>query len=369
MYRSRFGPQKVKALEAFGGSEETEAAVRRGLEYLASIQRADGAWGRRRRPHDKYGEVWVGKSALCLLAFLGAGHTQSGGTTHQECVRKSLAWLLAQQDPDTGHFGESSAYSHGITTYALAECYALTKDPSLRVPVERAVDWILRNQNRGRDRRSHGGWGYFSPTLPPEDRFARASVTAWMVMALKSAQLSGVEVPAPALVSAEAFLWHMFDAEEGYFLYNREPSRLRSQWRTLPGSTPASVFCLLLLGSDPHEARLRAAQTWILQRVPKEYRRYSLDEFVLDAAGNVYFWYYGSLACFLAGGETWSTWNDALKRVLVEGQSDDGSFAPIDEYASYAGDDNRDRAYSTAMCVLSLEVYYRYFTPLLVQPK
>jgi hypothetical protein len=61
-------------------------------------------------------------------------------------------------------------------------------------------------------------------------------------------------------------------------------------------------------------------------------------------------------------------WNEALKRVLLEGQSEDGSFAPIDEYAEYAGDTDRDRAYSTAMCVLSLEVYYRYFTPL-VKPR
>ena len=31
-----------------------------------------------------------------------------------------------------------------------------------------------------------------------------------------------------------------------------------------------------------------------------------------------------------------------------------------------AGDSRRDRSYTTAMCVLSLEVYYRYFTPLLL---
>ena len=35
-------------------------------------------------------------------------------------------------------------------------------------------------------------------------------------------------------------------------------------------------------------------------------------------------------------------------------------------YADYAGDDDEERTYSTAMCVLTLEVYYRYFTPLLI---
>ena len=86
---------------------------------------------------------------------------------------------------------------------------------------------------------------------------------------------------------------------------------------------------------------------------------------MLHGAGNVYFWYYGSLACFMAGGSLWDQWNAALKSVLIGGQSRDGSFRPIDTYADYAGDTNANRAYTTAMGVLSLEVYYRYFTPLL----
>ena len=50
---------------------------------------------------------------------------------------------------------------------------------------------------------------------------------------------------------------------------------------------------------------------------------------------------------------------------LPPAQARDGSWEPIDVYCEYAGDDADDRVYSTAMCVLSLEVYYRYFTPLL----
>ena len=73
----------------------------------------------------------------------------------------------------------------------------------------------------------------------------------------------------------------------------------------------------------------------------------------------------GSLACFMAGGEVWEEWNEALKAVLPTGQNPDGSFEPIDPYADLANDTSRDKSYTTAMCVLSLEVYYRYFTPLL----
>ena len=125
------------------------------------------------------------------------------------------------------------------------------------------------------------------------------------------------------------------------------------------------MFALLLLGQHADDFRLRAGLEFTLERKPTAYRRASQDAFVLQAAGNVYFWYYGSLACFLAGGEVWDEWNAALKAVLPAAQERDGSFKPIDVYAEYAGDTNRDRAYTTAMCVLSLEVYYRYFTPLL----
>ncbi|MCA8957058.1 MAG: hypothetical protein KDC87_13350, partial [Planctomycetes bacterium] len=210
-----------------------------------------------------------------------------------------------------------------------------------------------------------GGWGYFSADLRPEDNFSRTSTTVWQVMALESAKLSGLEVPKATLDLARQYVLSNYDQQYRYFLYNREPERLRSEWRTLPASTPAAVFCLFLLGLDEQDERMQAGLEYTVGRRPQSYRRYSDDEFVLNAAGNVYFWYYGSLSCFMAGGRVWDRWNAALKRVLLRGQSRDGSFRPIDTYASYAGDTHQDRSYTTAMCVLSLEVYYRYFTPLL----
>lgn len=365
LFQGRFGAQKAQAIERYGGSQETEAAVRRGLAYLARIQNRDGSWGDRRRMHEKYGQVFIGKTALCLLAFLGAGHVPNGDTEHGEVVRRAVAFLRSVQDERSGHFGVSCAYSHGISTYALAECYGMTKDEDLLPAVEHAIDWILRVQDESRDRRSRGGWGYYSADLQPEDGFARSSVTAWQVMALEAARLAGLDVPRQSLDRAREFLLAMCDEQRGYFLYSKEPGRLRSTWRTLPASTPAAVFGLQLLGVGADDPRLRLGLDYVLERAPQEYRRYSDDEFVRQGAGNVYFWYYGSLACFLAGGEVWDGWNRALKTVVVGGQAEDGSFPPIDVYARYAGDNDRDRSYTTAMCVLSLEVYYRCFTPLL----
>ena len=364
LYANRFGERKAKALERFGGTRETERAVQKGLAYLARIQQPDGAWGEASAWDRKYGEVRVGKAGLCLLAFLGAGHTHQSNTEYSRHVRRTLQYLLGKQGRRSGHFGMTSSYSHGITAYALAECYALTKDESLREPLESAVEWILDQQDTRGPRHSRGGWGYFSPRLQREDGYARASTSAWQIMALESARRSGIDVPDESLALARRFLLQLFD-RRGYFLYNREPGRLRSRWRTLPASTPASAFCLMLLGVKSQDRRLQSAMEYTVSRRPTVYRKVSDDEFVLRARGNVYFWYYGTLASFFAGGEHWRKWNEALKTLLPRAQSEDGSFRPIDPYSRYAKESDEDRSYTTAMCVLSLEIYYRYFTPLL----
>ncbi|MCA8967150.1 MAG: hypothetical protein KDC48_19885, partial [Planctomycetes bacterium] len=188
----------------------------------------------------------------------------------------------------------------------------------------------------------------------------------WMVMALESARMSGIELPTEVLPRAREYLELSFDQPNGWFRYNQNPSRLRSQWPTLPASTPAGAFCLMLLGVEADDPRVVAAVDYTVERRPQRYKKYRDDDFVLGGQGNVYFWYYGSLACFLRGGEAWERWNERLKTVLPAAQAEDGSFPPIDTYADYAGDSATDRSYTTAMCVLSLEVYYRYFTPLLV---
>jgi hypothetical protein len=364
-YRSRFGAEKEIALREHGGSVQTEKAVAAGLAYLAKRQKRPGNWGSRDREHEKYLQACVGKTGLALLAFLGAGHTPDSGTEHAAVTRRAVDFLVSIQDEETGHFGYSESYSHGIATYALAECYALTKDARLKEPIERGVVQILRHQNRTRDQRKAGGWSYYYPDGRTFDAWPRVSITAWQVMALESARLSGLEVADGVFDAARTYLWNSVDRRRGWFRYSQDPSRLNSGYPTLPGSTPAGLFALSLLGEDLGDQRLAPALAFVLDRAPREYRRASEEDFVADAAGNDYFWYYGTLALFRRGGEPWAQWNERMKETLVGAQEADGSWRPISHYAEIAGDDQRDRSYSTAINVLTLEVYYRYFTPLL----
>ncbi len=364
-YRNRAGEEKARALELHGGSVETEQAVERGLAYLARIQRAGGEWGDLDADDDKYGQIAVGKTGLALLAFLGAGHTHVSSTVHSPVVQRALDALLARLDPESGHFGDTEAYSHGIGTFAIGECLALSRDERLRAPLQAAVAHILEKQSRKRDPRFFGGWGYFYPDERSFDRWPRTSITVWQVMALESARLSGVAVPDAAFDAARQFLDNARDDEGDYYRYNHDPERLGSGYPTLPASTPAALFALSLLGDDIQAEEHASQRAFVLNRAPQSYRYTTDDAFVHRAQGNLYFWYYGTLAMFRVGGGSWATWNDAMKKTLLPAQEADGSWRPIDIYARYARDDDGDRSYTTAMCVLSLEIYYRYFLPLL----
>ncbi|HEX6882330.1 MAG TPA: prenyltransferase/squalene oxidase repeat-containing protein, partial [Planctomycetota bacterium] len=366
-YRNRFGAQKLRALEEHGGSAETERAVAAGLAYLARIQERNGAWGQRSDAHSKYLDVRIGKTGLALLAFLGAGHVPEGDTEHAGVAARAVAHLLAAQDAASGHFGSSCSYGHGIATYALAECFALTGDERLRAPLERALEEILRHQSRVEDPRFLGGWGYYyaDGRVWNRDEWPRVSVTAWQVMALESARLGGLGVPDQAFEAARAFLRNAWDPRARAFRYDHDPERLSSGYPILPASTPAALFALSLLGVDPAGEELAAARRFVLTRAPDGYRYTGDDDFVHRARGNPYFWYYATLALFRVGGSEWERWNRALQETLLPAQEPDGSWRPLDVYAEYAGDEDDERTYATAMSVLSLEIYYRYFTPLL----
>ena len=80
-----------------------------------------------------------------------------------------------------------------------------------------------------------------------------------------------------------------------------------------------------------------------------------------SAGAPTHHWYYATLALFQHQGEEWTRWNEALKRELLGHQHgtgpDSGSWDPQDETSRLVG-----RVYQTAVCTLSLEVYYRYRT-------
>ena len=117
-----------------------DAAVQRGLEYLAKHQNADGSFDA--------GEQKVGITGLSVMAFLACGHTPEVGR-YGLVVRGGVDFLLAQAQPD-GYFGKAHGkgmYDQGIVTLALAEALGAEVDNGRRVKIHaeliKAVKVIL----------------------------------------------------------------------------------------------------------------------------------------------------------------------------------------------------------------------------------
>lgn len=337
-YVQRAPEQRASILERMGGSDETERAVASALQWLARYQSADGRWdGAEFDERCRCGgatdyEVDSALTGLALLCFLGAGHTHVKDGPYRETVARGLNWLAAQQRPEGDlRRGVETLYSQGIAAIALSEAYGMTTDASLREVVERAVAFIVKSRNE-----RTGGWRY----EPGQD--GDTSVLGWQIMALKSAQLAGIDVPKSALDSAEKWLGQV-SPQNRPGLYSYRPRQPAS-----PSMTAEGTFVRQLLGA-PRDAPGMAAALQFIAREPPSWKM----------RPNTYYWYYATLALFHRHDDAWEHWNKALVGELLPNQRQDGNAAgswdPIGEWAPVGG-----RVYQTAICTLMLEVYYRY---------
>ena len=132
-FYGRSGATREFALRDGGGTKESEAAVARGLQWLARHQMPDGHWMLDDpRFKDKGKENDVAGTAFGLLPLLGAGktHKPAKDNPYDKPIEKALLFLLRKQDKRTGYFG-GGMYAHGLATIAICEAYGLTQDPNL----------------------------------------------------------------------------------------------------------------------------------------------------------------------------------------------------------------------------------------------
>jgi hypothetical protein len=96
---------------------------------------------------------------------------------------------------------------------------------------------------------------------------------------------------------------------------------------------------------------------WMLDETeknkPVKYREPSAD---------LYAWYYHTQACLMFGGTAWTKWNGWFQDEICDVQNPDGSW-PIPG-GGRVGPQNSDNmtgaVYRTSLCILMLEVFYRY---------
>ncbi len=334
---------KAQVVEQFGGSDQTLAAIRGSLTWIAQHQHEDGHWGlndfntqcKDHRKCDGHGSSKsdTGGTGLALLPFLGDGNTHEQGP-YKELVRKGIGWLIQHQKPDgdlfSGGEGNSRMYSHGIATIVLCECYGMSGDVSLRAPAQKAIDFIVAAQ----DPRS-GGWRY-----QPREA-GDTSVVGWQVMALKSGQMAELNVPRKTLTESKRWLESVAgkNGQAGQYAYQGG--------RYNPAMTAESLLCLQYLDHSRDSNEIVSSADYLKNNLPEQGRETS------------YYWYYATQAMFHLQGDHWKQWNAAIHPLLVESQLTDGPMAgtwdPKDQWEKSGG-----RIYSTSLRTLMLEVYYRH---------
>jgi Prenyltransferase and squalene oxidase repeat len=334
--------EREKSVSRYGGTDATEEAVERGLDWLAAHQNPDGSWSlnnfpaRCRKPACT-GAAGIradtGATGLAVLPFLGAGYTHQVGK-HRQTVERALTWLIEHQGADGAlvHAGEHRPlYGHGIAAIVLCEAYGMTRDPRLREPAQRALDYTVRVQHG-----ATGGWRY-TPGQP-----ADTSVTGWHVMALRSGEMAGLTVPRKVFDGVRKWLATVDGKgpRTGQFGY-----QTRGDLR--PGMTAQGLLCLQLLGTRRDDPRMKAGADFLLKNLPQKGRETS------------YYWYHATQVLFHMQGNYWKPWNDRLRDLLVSGQATKGCAS-----GSWAPDDARERTggrlYATSLRLLMLEVYYRH---------
>lgn len=360
--------RRLRRGETEGGGEgqpppKTEETIERGLVFLSQLQQPDGRWRLDNsdtlaglRPTRLHSDTAA--TGLSLLAFLGAGYHHLDDR-YQDHVRRGLEYLVRGQAtngnlyvPDDDKSAKAVAfYSHGIAAIALCEAYGMTNDPFLREPAQRAIDYIRDTQQP-----DLGGWRY-DHRLRESD----TSVSGWMLMALKSGELAGLNVSRDTYEKIESWLNLAQAAPDQPHLYRYNPfapdtSKQGHGRKVTPAMSSVGMLMRIYAGWQRDHQAMKDSAEYLAAHLPSlgSAERPNRD---------TYYWYYATQVMFHMGGNYWQAWNDHLHPLLVDSQLIDGPlagswdpFRPIaDRWAGHAG-----RLYVTTMNLLSLEVYYRH---------
>lgn len=304
-------------------------SVSKGLAWLAASQGEDGSFTGGQR----YGRH-VGITALACLAFMADGHIPGRGGYGDNVVR-GLDFILANRtetgllSADTSH---GPMYGHGFATLFLGEVYGMTaggpdtaQSARLHEALVKAVRLIIQSQN------SEGGWRY-NPV--PYD--ADISVTICQIMALRSARNAGIEVPKATIDRAVEYVRRCQNPDGG-FKY-----QLSSGGSAWPRSA-AGVASLYYAGIYQDEAINHGLDYLMANAFPGDIN-------VRQGAHYFYGQYYSAQAMYLAGGERWAKWWPAVRKEIIEQQSDEG----------YWDDPHAGQQYGTAMALIVLQMPKRY---------
>ncbi len=326
-------------------TNDTQAAIDRGLSLLALSQANDGSFG------ERVGGATAGITGLGGLALLGAGHQPGRGKYGKNVSRvvDYITGLVTGTNPgfltaNEGQFGRlgtqpSAMYSHGFASLFLAEVCGMMpeaiRQKRVRAVLEKATTFGTAAQNH------EGGWRY-EPNAP----YADVSVTVAFMMALRAARNAGVFVRKEFVRKGAKYIRECQMADGG-FSYLKGGQGLGSAF-----ARTAAAVVGLYSASVPEDEEVNSKATerglrYLQQFMPN--RQFNQRE--LPPAHYYYGQYYAALAMWAAGGDYWRTWFPAIRdELLGRARANGGTW----------NDHWHGSAYATAMSLIVLQLPNNY---------
>jgi len=371
LYSERTRADREDWIGEVGGTTESELGVADGLDWLARHQAEDGHWGpdclgpdgsRCETEHPcggPGGKYEAALTGLAVLAFQAGGNYDFNDRKYTENVRRGLDWLVARQGVDgeiLGSLNPQSAvqgarlfyndrymYEHGIAAFALCEACALARaaerqaDEKYLAAAIKAVSFIEAQQH------DDGGWRY----RPVKSDRSDTSVSGWAMLALKTAKEADLKVKPATISKMTAFFERMADLHTGR-------TRYLGRQHVSDATTGVGMMVDEFIKHQTDSSLVHLAADYLASQAE------SCWGGVQPGDPDFYLWYNCTLAMFLAGGDPWNRWNDVVRNHVLSLQIHDsgcarGSWEPDGQWGSEGG-----RVFSTALAVLTLEVYYRF---------
>lgn len=289
------------------GGRPTAEAIEKGLAWLAHNQNPDGSFG------GKTDSVAV--TSLTILAFFACGNTRQRGR-YAANVELAIHWLRRRLRKD-GWFVQPRARrnlrTHALATLVFVEAVGMG-DRKLLPAARKSVDALLEAQN------ADGGWSLV------ERGNSHPLLLGIVVPAIWLAQKAGIR------------------ADESKWSKSKK-AVLRALEHADTDQSPGALFAAPFHELTPRSGVVRKCADRLLRTPPAR-----------DAVESRHLAW---SAMFQVGGAYWKQWRKPHGRQLLTSQVQDGDDRA---YWNAQGTDRTRtrREETTALSVLSLQVYYRY---------
>jgi hypothetical protein len=306
---------------------ETEAAIQKGLAYLARSQRTDGSWV------EQQGHA-VTMTSLATLALMCSGSTPTTGP-YADNVGRGVEFLLRSCDADGAIASANDRgrvmYGHGFAMLSLAHAYGMEGNPLRQKRIAQVLQKAIRLTAGSQSK--DGGW-FYSPNSASDE----GSVTVTQIQGLRACRDAGLRVPPETIRRACDYIQKCANADGGISY------ALSSRGSSLPAITAAAMATMYNGGQFEHPVAHGALKFTenLLQR--------NQGDFTKAFGGHTFYsLLYVAQAMWFSGDSRWQSFFPGARDKLLTLRNTDGVWTG----------DGVGVIYGTSIALISLQLPYR----------